>query len=220
MNKSILITGRAAPITAELTMRAAAKGFTLATAADESGDSGNGVGELDERVRYVGWNPALPISARRVLQEVCNAFERIDEALVVCTPLAPGTPFHELPPVVLQDAVDRAVSGALYMSKELIGYFARREAGVLSFVVHLPERELRTPLDAAVVGGFERLADGLFELYANEPLVLRGFRSAGSDPREFAEHIVAHLEEESPRGSGKWLRHSGRSNLFAFGSSH
>ena len=219
MNKTILITGRAAPITSELTLRAAAKGFTLATAPDASPESGNGVGEIDERVRHVGWNPGLPISARNVLQEVCNVFERIDEALLVCGPLAPVTPFHELSSAVLQEAVDRAINGALYMSRELIGYFSRRRTGVMSFVLHQPDRELRAPLDSAVIGAFERFVDGAFELYANEPLILRGFRSEGSGAAEFAEHVVTYLEEETPRGAGKWLRHTGRSSLFAFGSS-
>ncbi len=218
MNKSILITGRAAPVTTELAMRAAAKGFTLATAPDAPPDSGNGIGELDERVRQVSWTPALPISARGVVQEVCNAFEQIDEALVVCAPLAPSVPFHELSPAVVEDAVDRAVNGALYISKELISYFSRRGSGVLSFVLHQPERELRAPLDRALLGAFERLAEGLFELYGNEPMVLRGFRSAGSEAGEFAEHVITYLQEEAPRGNGKWLRHSSRSSLFAFGS--
>ncbi len=214
MDKSILITGRAAPVTTELAMRTAAKGFTLATAADGRNESGNGIGELDERIRAVEWKPALPISARGVVQEVCNAFERIDEALVVCAPLAPAVPFHELPPATVEDAVDRAVKGLIYMSKELIGHFSRRGGGTLSFVLHQPERELSAPLDGALLGAFERLVDGLFELYANEPIMLRGFRSTGSEPGEFAEHVLAYLMEENPRGGGKWLRHSGRPGLF------
>ena len=185
-------------------------GYEVTATLDEEAED-----RVDEegRVRYVRWRRRSPLSARTVVLQAASVGEGIDEAIVIHSPDAAREPLHELQSARLEQAVDGSVKGPLFIVRELLGHFEKRETGTLNLLLYQPDGEATSPLDACTGGGFEGAAGGLFTYYRNEPLTLRGFSCSERRPAEFAAYVMGMIGEG--KGTGKWNRYSARARIFS-----
>jgi NAD(P)-dependent dehydrogenase (short-subunit alcohol dehydrogenase family) len=217
MPKTVLITGKPCRLASELVREMLAEGHAVIATAQAT-DVSSGEDGLDENLHYVRWNSRSPLSTRSVVMEAVNAYGGLDEAFLVYAPEGIYSPFHETSSATFEETVDRLVKSYLFMSKEVLSFFQRREGGSMNMVLHDATGEFAGPLDASLRGSFQSLADSLFVFYQNEPVVLRGFYSESDQNKEFARYIVSTVREKSARGGGKWHRYAARPRLFSFRS--
>ena len=145
--------------------------------------------------------------------EGIRRFGAVDGVVLVHTPKGEHSPIHEIPAVTIENAVDTAMKGYMYIAKEALSYFIKRKQGALSFVI-AEENEPLSSLDAVLSGGFRALGDSLFRIYQNEPIVINGYESKGAKPELYADFILRSMTEKGRQPKGRWLRFSDRQGLF------
>ncbi|TVR58574.1 MAG: hypothetical protein EA426_09640 [Spirochaetaceae bacterium] len=215
MEKTILITGRYTPLSADLVQGALSRKHRVLVTVDDS-DSNPPVPEgFDEELHHLAWNPRSPLSARSVILSGTNTFDPIDEAIVVLSANGSLTPIHETPAATIEAAIDASVKGYIFLVKEIVAYFQRRKAGTLSFVVHEPGENFAA-LSACASGCFRALAESMFSLYQNEPILMRGFRSETTNVKSFAEFVLTNCSDRPEKSGGKWHAYADKASFFSF----
>ncbi len=165
----------------------------------------------------VEWKRRTPLSAINALLQAVGAHDRLDEALVLNAPAGERRLLHETATADLEQAVDHWVKGNLFLLREILKLFRRRGEGLLALVNYSPLESggILSPLDSAIWGGFQGLAESLFVSCAEEPFRLNGFESHSDQPGEFADFILENLQEKGGRVSGRWFRHQPRSGFLS-----
>jgi hypothetical protein len=163
------------------------------------------------------WNPGSSISARTLVLSAAHQLERIDEALLICTPPSFRRPAAELQPLDIDVLVNDHIKGWFFLVRELAGVFRARRSGTLALVVpdSLTGRDDQADLlGAAASAAFRAFAQGLLSSSAAEPYLTLGFSSqeAGDDDN-FAAYIFRQLDQANKRNAGKWHRY-GRLSFF------
>ena len=165
------------------------------------------------------WNPASAISARSLVIGAKNRLGKIDEAILVCSPLAVRRRADELVPAEIDAVVDDLVKGWFLVTRELALEFRARGAGTIAFV--LSEGGLGGGKDDAVdlvgssvAASFRALAQGMLSSSFKEPWRALAFSSseAGEDAA-FASFVFRILDEGGKRDSAKWHKF-GKAGLF------
>jgi hypothetical protein len=163
------------------------------------------------------WNPASPISARTLVLSAERQLERIDEAILVCTPPSLRRPAAELLPLDIEILVNDHIKSWFFLVRELTGIFRSRRAGTLALVI--PDLGSGRDDQADLLGlpaaaAFRAFAQGLLASAPAEPYLTLGFssREAGED-ENFAAYIFKFIDQAARRNSGKWHTY-GRLGLF------
>jgi NAD(P)-dependent dehydrogenase (short-subunit alcohol dehydrogenase family) len=172
--------------------------------------------DWQQNLHYVVWNRRSPLSARNLINDGLNRFERIDEVFVVFAPEGNGTAFHELSSADIEENLDVNFKGYLFLLKELFGLFQRQKSGTISLVHYEGITEIPAPLYAAAAGAFRTLVSALFAQYRNEQFHIRGFHSSVPQTKDFASYLLG-ITERPEKTSGRWFKYSGRAGLFSFG---
>jgi len=163
----------------------------------------------------LSWNPASPISARTLVLAAENRMEKINNAILICSPPAVFKTAETLTPQEIDFIVNDDIKGWFLLVRELVLYFRRVGSGSLSFVV--PEISSgggakNTPVDLlgpAALASFQAFAQSILASSANEPFEVLGFTGfeAGSEA-EFIPWLFKIIDEGSKKNSGRWHRYS------------
>ncbi|MDR3160755.1 MAG: hypothetical protein LBU28_03985 [Spirochaetaceae bacterium] len=218
MTRGILLAGTESPLSAAIAAEAAKRVESFAAAFIPnrfSHPGGTGPSALKGHIP-LAWNPGSPISARALALAAENRMAHIDEAVLICVPPGLYRPPEELSSTDIETLVNDYIKGWFFLSRELIGRFKARQAGVLTLVLSEPSvRGKDEPVDVAggaVAAAFRALAQSLLAASAGKPYQVLGFSGSG-EPASFAAFIFKILEEGGKRNGGKWHKF-GKIGLF------
>lgn len=156
-------------------------------------------GSAADAVSTVSWNRRSALSARSVLMHARNLYGTLSTAVICYSPTRESVPFHESSIVSIEDRIDAEVKGYLFLLREIVALFQKQRSGVLMIAVLDQPVEVRSPLEAAALGGFTSMAEALRNYYRTESPDVRLCRSADADPAEYARFILDTAE--APRRS-------------------
>ena len=214
MEEACLVTGKSNDLLARVVHEAVARGHRTLLAR-------SGPIELPveaDGVVTASWNRRSALSARSVVLHAQNTFGRLEEAVIVFSPVRESVPFHESSIVSLENRTDAEVKGYLFMIRELVALFQKQRSGRLVLAVLDPEAEVRSPLEAMSLGSFTAAAEALASTYRNEPMEVKLCYSRADDPAGYAGFILDSLKAPRPRRPrADWLRYGGRGGIFGRG---
>jgi hypothetical protein len=207
MDQACLVTGKSSELLAEVVHEAVARDRNTLVA--RSGPLELSVGA--ENASTVSWNRRSALSARSVILHAQNLHERLEEAIIVFSPVRESVPFHESSIVSIENRTDAEVKGYLFMIREIVSLFQKQRSGRLLLAVREEETEVRSPLEAMSVGSFVASAESLQQFYRNEQLEIRLCYSHSSDASGYAGFILDALDAPRPRRPrAEWLRYAPR----------
>ena len=177
--------------------------------------------ETEESRLSLDWNPGSPISARTLVLAAENRLERIDEAILVCSPPSICRSASQLPLADVEVLINDHIKGWFFLIKELTTVFTNRKNGTLALVYHDNiskaaqdgSVDLLGPSATASFGAFTR---SLLAASRSEPYITMGFSGSTGDEAGFAAFVFKNLDEGNRRKNGK-LQKYGKfdiSNLF------
>jgi NAD(P)-dependent dehydrogenase (short-subunit alcohol dehydrogenase family) len=164
------------------------------------------------------WNPGSPISARTLVLAAENRLERIDQAILVCTPPSLRRQAEELAPADIDTVVNDHIKSWFFLAKELSAVFRARDGGTLALVLSdmgtgMEKGEAPDLMGPSVAASFSSFAGGLLASSVGKAYMTMAFSCGTGEDAAFAAFIFKILDEGSRRASGKWHRY-GRFNLF------
>jgi NAD(P)-dependent dehydrogenase (short-subunit alcohol dehydrogenase family) len=202
MPRTILVTEGDSPLGGALTRLLLARGFSVAALQERAPvASGERTGSAPRPSLAVAWNRRSPVSAHTILLTVLNAFESIDDVLILEPPIPDGPSLREAQSADIERALDDA-KGPMFLAREALSYFHRSGAGVLCMVSGGPSAG---PVAGAARECFRGLAGSLLSGSGEQGVVANGFQTAGADPEEYAAFIDRTLEEKARKISGRWF---------------
>ncbi|MCA1949985.1 MAG: hypothetical protein LDL24_05415 [Treponema sp.] len=220
MTRGIVIVGNEAPLTLALSQEAARRLETHGLALIPAETAGTPLQFPPPPATIpLTWSPSSPISARTLLVAAENRLSRIDEALLVCTPLALRARPDQLDPALITQLIDDHLKGWYYLVREFCRYFRERKAGTLAMVLAenplSGERE-ETPdlLGSALGAAYRSFMQSVLASAPGAAYRLVGF--TGNDPSQdgdFAAFIFKVLDEDNRRENGK-LHRFGKLGIF------
>ncbi|MGA2378776.1 MAG: hypothetical protein ABSG85_05660 [Spirochaetia bacterium] len=209
MPRTILVTEGDSPLGAALVRLLVARGHAVAAASDrvpQVAAAGSAV-----RIPFpLSWNRRSPVSARTVVLSLLNAFETLDEALILEPPYSAGAPLHETASADIERAFDDS-KGPVFLARELLGSFLARGGGVVCFVSGGPATG---PVESAAREAFRGLAAALMASPGSGAIVANGFQCGAVDPEEYAAFIDRTLEEKARKITGRWFSCPARGGFF------
>jgi hypothetical protein len=167
----------------------------------------------------LSWNPGSPISARTLIVAAENRLERIDEAILVCSPPPVRRQAGELIAAEIEIMVNDHIKGWFFLVKEVTALFRSRRGGTLALVLSdiLPgngKDESPDLLGPSAAASFRAFIQGLLAASLRDPYQTLAFTSSETGTETaFAAFIFKILEENNKRNNGKWHKF-GRMNLF------
>ena len=212
MNRSLLVASNSDDFGDLLAQQATAAGFTVVVAGGGEPSSDPPAGG----VRRLSWNRRSPLSARALLVQAWNLVSPITDIVYAHSGRGSTTPFHEIGAAQFEETVDTDTRGRLFFLKEALASLQRAGGGSLTLLLDGEIGAEALPLDAETTGAFVALGRSLFTWYQNEPVVLRGFQSAGISAQEFARFAIEQIAVNNPKQKNRWFKYSGKSGLFPF----
>jgi len=172
-----------------------------------SGAPKNTTQEIPQRLS-LEWNPSSPISARSLVLAAENRLERIDEAILVCSPPSIRSSASIIPFSDVEIMINDHIKGWFFLVKELAAIFTARKRGTLAFVY--PDISGSAKDDAADVLGpsalasFRALTQGLLSAAHNEPYITVGFSASDAgNEAAFAAFLFKTIDDVTNRSNGK-----------------
>ena len=172
----------------------------------------------NEKRIALDWNPSSPISARTLVLAAENRMDRIDEAILICSPPSIRSSAAELPLADIEIMINDHIKGWFFLVKELTAVFSSRQSGILALVY--PDISGSSKDDAADILGPSSLASfcaltrGLLAAAHREHYITMGFSSSDTgNETAFAAYMFKYIDEINKRSSGK-LHKFGKFNLF------
>jgi hypothetical protein len=164
------------------------------------------------------WNPGSPISARTLVLAAENRLERIDQAILVCTPPSLRRQTEELAPADIDTVVNDHIKSWFFLAKELSSVFKTRGEGALALVLSdagtgMEKGEVPDLMGPSVAASFRSFAGGLLASSVGKPYLTMAFSCETGEDAAFAAFIFKTLDEGGKRSSGKWHRY-GKFSLF------
>ncbi|MCL2231333.1 MAG: hypothetical protein FWC01_09585 [Treponema sp.] len=182
-----------------------------------SGAPKNSPQEMAQRLS-LDWNPSSPISARTLVLAAENRLERIDEAILICSPPSIRSSASEIPISDVEIMINDHIKGWFFLAKEIAALFSSRKRGTLALV--FPDIAGASKDDSADVLGpsalasFRALTYGLLSAAHNEAYATVGFSTSDAgNESAFAAFIFKTMDEISNRSNGK-LHKFGKFSLF------
>jgi hypothetical protein len=165
------------------------------------------------------WNPGSPIAARTLILSAENRLERVDNAILVCTPPAFRRPIAELPPALIDIMINDHVKGWFFLARELAAVFRARKSGILALVLSElnagnANEDAPDLLGPPAAAAFRAFAQSLLSYAGNESYLTLGFSSTEiGEESDFAAFIFKLIDEGNRRSNGKWHKY-GRLSFF------
>ena len=207
MPRTILVTEGTSLLGAALVRLLAARGYAVAFTMDgpQSGEVLEGDGAPRGPLALT-WNRRSPVSARTVLVSTLNAFETLDEALIL-EPACPAFgPLNHAASADIERAFDDS-KGTVFLAREVLASFQGRGGGVVCFV----SGGLAVgPVESAVHEAFRGMAASALAAPGSAAIVANGFQCGVVDPEEYAAFIDRTLEEKARKITGRWFAYPAR----------
>jgi hypothetical protein len=221
MTRGILIAGNDSPLTAAIAAEAArrVKHFASALIPNRISETPREKPPPLPPAVPLNWNPGSPISARTLIVAAENRLERIDEAILVCSPPPVRRQAGELIATEIEIMVNDHIKGWFFLVKEVTALFRSRKKGTLALVLSdiLPgngKDESPDLLRPSAAASFRAFIQGLLAASLRDPYQTLAFTSPETGTETaFAAFIFKILEENNKRNNGKWHKF-GRMNLF------
>ena len=221
MTRGIFIAGNDSAISRAIEAEAIKRveGFTVALIPNRlAGMPKSTPQQTNEKRIVLDWNPSSPISARTLVLAAENRLDRIDEAILICSPPSIRCGAAELPLADVEIMINDHIRGWFFLVKELAAVFTGRQRGTLALV--FPEIPGVKKDDAADILGpsslasFRALTQGLLSTAHNEPYITMGFTTSDTgNETAFAAFIFKTIDEVNKRNNGK-LHKFGKFNFF------
>ncbi|GAB1484523.1 hypothetical protein MASR2M78_33410 [Treponema sp.] len=218
MTRGILIVGNESPAAKALAEAAVSRVQPALTAFFPnrfSGTAGESSPEaINERLIPLDWNPAGPVSARSLVVAAENRLGRLDEAVLVCSPLALRRRADQLAPTEIDALIDDQIKGWFFLVRELALIFRARKAGTLALVLSevglgAAKEDATDLFGASVAASFRALAQGLLSSSYLESYRVLGFSVTDSgDDADFASFVFKILDEANAKNSGRWHKYN------------
>ena len=182
-----------------------------------SGAPKNSPPEIIQRLS-LDWNPSSPISARSLTLAAENRLERIDEAILICSPPSIRSSAEELPLSDIEIIINDHIKGWFYLVKEIAALFFARKCGTLALVytdtASSGKDDAADVLGPSALASFRALTHGLLAAAHTEPYITVGFSTSDAgNESSFASFIYKSLDDISKRSNGKHFKH-GKFNFF------
>jgi len=159
------------------------------------------------------WNPSSPISARTLVLAAENRLERIDDAILVCSPPSIRSAPSGLLLPVIEMMINDHVKGWFFLVKELAAIFKSRGHGTLVFVYpdvnsNSGKDEPAEILGPSALASFRALTQSLLAAAQNESYFTVGFTTtdAGNESA-FASFIFKNIDELNKKSNGKLFKY-------------
>jgi NAD(P)-dependent dehydrogenase (short-subunit alcohol dehydrogenase family) len=181
-------------------------------------EAGSAPGSTDSVVS-LQWNPGSPIAARTLILSAENRLERIDDAILVCTPPAFRRFAAELPPTDIDIMINDHIKGWFFLARELAAVFRARKSGTLALVLSdlnagTVTEDAPDLLGPPAVAAFRAFTQSLLSYAGNEPYLTMGFSSTElGEEGDFSAFIFKLIDEGNRRNNGKWHKY-GRLGFF------
>jgi hypothetical protein len=165
--------------------------------------------KTEEARLSLDWNPSSPISARTLVLAAENRLDRIDEAILICSPPSVYSAAGELPLADVEILINDHIKGWFFLIKELAVVFSERRCGTLALcysdlALSQGKDDAADLLGPSALASFRALTHGLLSAARNEPYVTIGFSCSDvGNENGFASLIYKCMEEGSKRSSGK-----------------
>jgi len=165
------------------------------------------------------WNPGSPISARALVLAAENRLDKIDEAILVCSPPSIRRRASELPLADIEILINDHIKGWFFLIKEIAAVFSSRSRGTLALVYSDTNAGSGKDDSADLLGpsslaSFCALSQGLLAAAHNEPYSSVGFVNYDAGNEEnFASFMFKCLDEGNRRSNGK-LHRFGKFHFF------
>jgi len=176
-----------------------------------SGSPKNIPPEVSQRLS-LDWNPSSPISARTLVLAAENRLERIDEAVLICSPPSIRSSAGSLPLSDIEIMVNDHIKGWFFLVKEIAALFSSKKSGTLALVYTdisgSGKDDAADVLGPSALASFRALTQGLLAAAHSEPYVTMGFSTtdAGNEA-SFASFIFKSLDDITKRSKGKHFKH-------------
>jgi NAD(P)-dependent dehydrogenase (short-subunit alcohol dehydrogenase family) len=217
MKRVALITDAATPLGDQLVRRYLSEGYGVAAACSGGSRIEPPLVSEEEDLQVIEWNRESPISARNVLLTALNRFDRIDETLLLLAPELDAKLLQETAVETIDRAVDTWIKGSLYLTKEVLLLYGRRQEGLLAVINHTPlvESAVPPPLESVLRGGFRAAAEAIFAGTGQQNVFASGFESYSPRIEELADFIFDTMQTKAKRSAGKWHRFPPRSGILS-----
>jgi hypothetical protein len=193
--------------------------FTAALIPNRLSGSVKNLTPENEKRLSLDWNPSSPISARTVVLASENRLERIDEAILICSPPSIRSSASDLPLADVEITINDYIKGWFFLVKELAVVFSSRKSGTLALVYpDIPSSsgkdESADVLGPAALASFRALTHGLLSASHSEPYITVGFSFSDSGSETaFASFMYKTIDDITKRSCGK-LYKFGKFNFF------
>jgi hypothetical protein len=187
-------------------------GWKVALASRSGGvDEGDGSAS-DSRGTLVPWNPASYVSAGALALTASSTLGEIDVLVLVCDPKTSETSLYDGSAGRLGTAFEAAVTGPLYLAREMIRRFETAKAGRLLLVS--AEAEQSTSWSTLVGAAFRGLGETAFARARGATWSAWGLAERSGKVEAAADFALRLLEEQKTAKSGRWLPYNGKSGIF------
>jgi NAD(P)-dependent dehydrogenase (short-subunit alcohol dehydrogenase family) len=155
------------------------------------------------------WNPSSPISARTMILAAENRLDKIDEAILICSPPSMLVSAPDIPLSDVEVMINDNIKGWFFLVKELSAVFKNRKRGTLALVYPEPSTDAGTNGAADILGhsclaSFGAFTKDLLAAAGNDPYITAGFSCSGTgNEQAFASFIFKTIDDTNKRTSGK-----------------
>jgi hypothetical protein len=173
----------------------------------------------NEKRVTLDWNPSSPISARTMMLAAENRLDRIDEAILICSPPSIRTSAAQLPLADVEIMVNDHIKGWFFLIKELATLFKGRGNGTMALVysdvsLHSVKDDTADLLGPSALASFRALTEELLAAAHNDPYLTMGFSYSEAGTEEaFTTFLYKHLDESNRKSNGK-LHKYGKFTIF------
>ncbi|MDR0463603.1 MAG: hypothetical protein LBG94_00640 [Treponema sp.] len=219
MTRGILIAGNDCALSRAIETETIKRVEQFASAIIPNRISGTAKNQSQETGRLpLEWNPSSPISARTLAIAAENRLERIDEAILICSPPSIRNSAADLSLSDVDLMINDQIKGWFFLVKELAVLFRIRKHGTLALVypdiAGTGKDDIIDILGPSALASFRAFTGGLLAAAGNEPYITMGFYTtdAGNEAA-FAAYIFKSLEEIKKGSNGK-LHKFGKFHFF------
>ena len=161
----------------------------------------------------LAWNPASSIAARTLVLAAENRLEKINDAILICSPPALYKTADALTPEEIETLVNDHIKGWFFLVRELVLYFRRLGTGSLSLIApEISPSNSKTQVDLlgpSASASFRAFAQSTIASSPGEPFLTMGFTTTeAGDEGDFAAWFFKIIDEGAVRNSCRWHKYS------------
>ncbi|MFW5827224.1 MAG: hypothetical protein ACOCU4_03985 [Alkalispirochaeta sp.] len=216
MNGAVLITGKQSGFTDDLVQEALNRKLHLLATHDPTDTAPEVPDTFGDMLSYTPWTRRSLLSARSVILAVEREQNGLRHAIVVCSPEGINQPLHETESAVIEERIDAAVKGYLFIIKEVIAQLLRNGGGECTLVWYDGGSEVMPPVDAAIAGAVHGLMRSLIAFYEDEPVVMRGFQASDGERRAVARWVLEQTFDRGEKSAGRLQRYGQKMGILPF----